>query len=162
MSLRKSGRIISGSKARNAGDYFESLLEFHCRSQKIALTKIPTGCRLAYVRGKLTPIVIPTPYDYALFKNGKSVCLDCKTIEEGNFTYSAVKQHQVDSLLEIERQNVPAGYLVYYRNINQVYFFLASTIKMLEPRESLKLSDGALIGSNTHLELGKLYEIYGN
>lgn len=159
MSSRKNGRTGKGWKSRYAGEYFEGLLESHAKYSNIGLIKIPTGCKIVKIRGKLVPIKVPTPFDFILFKNAKTICLDTKTIEDGQFSYSEIKQHQADSLMLAFDSGVNAGYLIYYRDKNEVIFFNAKQLKELRPRSSLKKAEGLLIGDNQSMNLDLLFSV---
>lgn len=138
-----------GYKAKKIGEYFENLIIFFTRSQRIAVIKIPEGCRLVKNKfGKLIPLLVKSPFDFFIVKNKKVACFDTKTIESGNFSYSEIKQHQVSELLNIENQGIPAGYLIYYRDRNRIVFYLSSVVQKVKPRESLSEAKGVLVGDN--------------
>lgn len=146
----------SGLAAKRAGDYFEDVIAKYCMAQKIEFVKIPTGCKIVYTPRGLKPIFIQTPFDYILFKDGKSVCLDCKTVESGNFTFSMLKSHQVLSLHKISKQNINTGYVVYYRDTGKVIFYNSTQLMNLKPRQSL--DQGALLGDVKNIDLKGLFE----
>lgn len=146
-----------GYKSKSAGDYFENLLSFFSKSQRIKALKIPSGMRIVKMQGRLVQIPVQTPFDFVLFKNGRVCCIDCKTIESGNFNYSMIKRHQATELLEIEQQGVSAGYLIYYRDKNRVVFFRAKQLLDIVPGSSLKEENGILIGDNQSMNLASLF-----
>lgn len=149
-----------GYKAKKIGEYFENLIIFFTESQRIAVIKIPQGCRLVKNKfGKLIPLLVKSPFDFFIVKNKKAACFDTKTIESGNFSYSEIKQHQVSELLNIELQGISSGYLIYYRDKNAIYFYKASEIKKIKPRESLNKENGILVGDNQQINFDLILNV---
>ena len=132
----------AGYKSKNAGDYFENMLHFFGTCQRIEVVRIPNGCKVVKIRGKLVTIPIKSPFDFIIVKNGIAIFLDCKTVESGNFCYSDLTQHQVNGLFNLERQGITSGYLIYYRNINKIIFYKASVLSSLRPKSSLDERSG--------------------
>lgn len=148
---------IGGFKAKQAGDYFESLFSFFAIKAKATVIKLPDGCKRVFYNGKIKLLPMQTPFDYILAKNGKTIFLDCKTIEDSNFSFSKLTTHQVDSLFSLEKKEVLSGYLIYYRKVNKIIFYKASVLKKLKPRESLKEQDGLVLGNNQSIDLDLLF-----
>lgn len=153
-------RKQSGKLAKIVGDQFENLLQISAIKHRIEFIKIPSGHKTIKVKGKLIHQRVRTPFDFIFVKNGKSVYFDAKTIESGNFCYSDLKSHQVNSLYNLEMQNVVAGYVIYYRDINQVIFYKASILRALKQRDSLKLDQGLYLGKEQEIDLNLLLHLF--
>lgn len=148
----------AGKKAKDAGNYFESIFEFNCENQKISYVKIPTGSKIVRSRGRIIPVNIKTPFDYVIGKNGKAAFLDCKTIESGNFSYSMIVPHQLESLVKFENEGFKSGYLIFYRDVNKVVFFNSSQLSKLSKRQSIDINSGMIIGDNLIIDVSELFE----
>jgi penicillin-binding protein-related factor A (putative recombinase) len=137
---------IRGSLAKAVGDRFEAMMSNSCYRSKVVCTRIPNGAVMRYVKGKVIPVAVTSPFDFLLTYQGLTACVDCKTIDSGNFSYSSLTQHQVNSLMRIFESGVAAGYVVWFRESDNVVFFEAPKLRALRPRESLKESDGLSLG----------------
>jgi penicillin-binding protein-related factor A (putative recombinase) len=141
--------VKKGYKAKKIGEYFENLILFFAKGQRIAIIKIPEGCKVVKNRfGKLIPLLIKSPFDFFIVKSGKVACFDTKTIESGNFSFSEINQNQIRELLNIEQQGISSGYLIFYRDRNRIVFYKASIVQSIKPRESLKEEQGIAVGDN--------------
>jgi penicillin-binding protein-related factor A (putative recombinase) len=103
---------------------------------------------------------VPTPFDFILTKNGQAACIDCKTIDSGNFSHSMLTQHQVDSLVNIFDSKIPAGYLVWFRDVDIMSFFTAEKLYHLYRRESLKPGDGIMCGNSKEMSLMPILTLF--
>jgi penicillin-binding protein-related factor A (putative recombinase) len=152
--MRGPGASIRGAKAKFWGANFENLLSLHCRLNKIAFEKIPSGCKWV---GKMA-VPQKTPFDFIAAKNGRAVVFDAKTLDRETFPKSSCEPHQVEALHSFEMSKLTAGYIVFFRPINSVVFFTASQLKGLLPRYSLKATDGISLGTGSELNLGVLFD----
>lgn len=88
----------------------------------------------------------------------KAVFLDTKTLSTGKtFPYSQITKHQLHALLKLEIEGFPAGYLVWFREIDQIVFFSAKTLSYVKPGEGLDLKDGILCGSSEGFSVSLLF-----
>lgn len=135
----------SGLKAKKAGQAFEQIFHAVCNRYAIVCTEIPDGCfRVSTPKGLLLR-PCTTPFDFLICKSGKAAAIDCKTLDEDSFSYSNLVEHQVQSLYDIGG-HIPAGYVVWFRPCGNVVFFDHIKLRTLQPRASLKSSDGILLG----------------
>lgn len=111
--------------------------------------KIPNGGRVVGTGTAKKFVQIKSPFDYLLAKDGHACALDCKTLDEVRFPYSAIKQHQLKALKTLSPQ-IPAGYLVWFRPEDAVVWFPVSTLSQVKPRTSLTIEDGFHIGTSTY------------
>lgn len=151
--MLRSSASVRGAKAKVFGQYFEHILSVFCRRQEIKFEQIPSGCKWV---GK-KPIPTRTPFDFIASKNGRAVVFDAKTIAGTAFSKSACKEHQIESLFGFQVSGLTAGYIVWFRENDQIVFFKASQLKHLRPRCSLKVSDGLLLGTKSALNLEVLF-----
>lgn len=159
--FRSQKNIRRGHIAKDMGDLFENMLRTFSARQSITCTRIPSGCRTVSTRAGM-PILkrVPTPFDFILTKNGLAACIDCKTIESGNFSHSMLTQHQVDSLVNIFDSKIPAGYLIWFRDVDVVTFFQADKLYHLKRRESLKHTDGIIVGTSQETSLVPILKLF--
>lgn len=157
--FRSQKNIKRGVLAKGIGDLFENMLRNSCLKSQIVCTRIPDGCKMIRTRsGAVLPKRTTTPFDFLLTKKGKSACIDCKTVDSGNFSHSMLTQHQVHSLLSIHDSDVTAGYVVWFRDTNQVVFYSADKLYHLKARQSLKTEDGTLLGDHNNFSLKSILE----
>lgn len=151
--------IYGGHKAKNNGDRFELLLQKKCSQEKISFIKIPSGCKWVRTNSGVRPIPIKTPFDFIIAKNGKAVFFDAKSLSNSSLTYSKIKAHQIDKLVEMEEQNFLAGYVVCFEEEKVIVFFTSSTLKKLKPRHSIESGDGLILGSIENFTLAPLLQL---
>ena len=147
----------SGKLAKNMGDIFEAYTQAACRREGINLEKIPTGCR--YVGPKKIALV-KTPFDFILAKNKQTAFIDCKTIESGNFSASMRDPNQIVSLLKMHNQNIPAGYIIWFRDKNLVIFATAEQLAKMTKGESIKHTDGIILGEHDNFSLQRVLSFF--
>lgn len=127
------------------------------------VVRIPDGCDTKKVRGPRgweTKIVrIRTPFDFVAFRGGRGVVFDAKTVDGETFPHSAIKEHQLISLISCADHTTRAGYLVWFRPIDTVVWFSHMRLQALAPRQSLAPSDGSIqIGRAMAMRLESLFE----
>ena len=139
------------------GNAFEEILARAARFEGIAIIKIPDGARRVPRPGG-RPLLLPvkTPFDFFFAKNGKVAVVDAKTTSGSNFSYGMITVHQVLSLLDMENNGVRAGYIVYFRKVNQIVFLSATQLALLRPLQSLTPADGMNLGTVFEMKLGGL------
>lgn len=159
--FKSKNMVNAGAKAKSMGDLFERMMKLSCAAERIHCERIPDGCKVFKTRsGVVLPKKVNTPFDFVIAKNGKSANIDTKTIESGNFSYSMIKMHQVVSLLNFYDNKIPSGYLVWFRDVNQMIFFDAKKLYHLKRRESLKPSDGINLGSSSKFSLNPVLNLF--
>lgn len=140
-------------RQRIHGQQFESIVVKHAHMQGIHVIKMPLG---AERRGRIL-VQVKTPFDYILVSNGIVVFLDCKSIDSDKFPFSLITDHQRIALSEAQRNGCQSGYLVWFREINEVAFFNAEKLINCQPGCSLKPTDGLLVGKMEDIALGTLF-----
>lgn len=152
-SKASTRKILGGKKAKSKGDVFELILSSRAKSEKISFVKIPSGCAWRKTNFGVKPVPVRTPFDFVIGKNAKAVFFDAKCMGDDRFTYSLIKQHQVQKLLELEQQNFRSGYVIFFDTVDRVEFFSASQLMAVKRRESLKSGEGMFLGSIQNFSL---------
>jgi hypothetical protein len=138
-------RMIAGKVAKRLGDQFETLLQNVAVSEGLESVRIPDGCKQL---GKNKIKRVKTPFDFVFVKSQTEVIFaDAKTSNGQTFAFSELTPHQVEALVNLSKKGVFAGYIVYFRGIDKIVWFEALKLSALNPRESLKPTDGVLLGS---------------
>lgn len=145
-------RQQAGRLAKASGDLFERVFESVCRIQGVVCERIPNGMRMIG-RGKV--IRLRSPFDYVLCYMGRAAFIDLKSISEGNFTYSKITRHQVDSLKRLSPGGV-SGYIIALAN--EVYFFDVSFLEALKPKESLDAAQGIYLGKRSLFDVRRIFQ----
>lgn len=145
-----------GYFAKKIGEKTEQDLIHHAYHQGILILQIPSGCKWV-AANKVVPV--PTPFDCVAIWGSKDIFFDIKTTEGSTFTYSMIhdKPHQLDWLSKIERRGRQAGFLVLFRESNELVWFKASRMEMVKRRESLDPNDGLNLGPFYTADLTKIF-----
>lgn len=146
---------ISGKKARANGAVFEQIFERRAKSQGWVFIRFPLGCRRV---GRNTLLQIKTPLDCILVKDGRAIFVDLKSTGINNFSHSMVTPHQVEVLKAIECEHLSSGYIVWFRESDEVVFFGAGALDRLKVRESLSVEDGITLGSIADFKLSEIFD----
>ena len=150
-------RIRAGAVAKQIGQRFEEILHNMCGHQAITCIRIPDGCKQARGPQGYKLLRVKSPFDFVLLKSGLAITVDAKTIDSERFTYSDIKQHQVQSLLNCAKNAHTSGYIVWHRPTDAVVFYSVFTLAALRPRTSLTPENGILLGPALKMDLNKLF-----
>lgn len=110
-----------GRTSKAFGNLFEHVFFRTCRSHGVAVTRIPDGCR--QVGNKL--IRVKTPCDWVLTYKNRTALIDTKTAQGDVFNVSKITEHQVNELYSHEKLGAIAGYVIWLRETNRVFFIPA-------------------------------------
>lgn len=154
---KNPNKVSGGAKAKHIGKLFEGIVLAACYSNRIVPIQIPTGCKFVRGYGGMRPIPQKSDFDFIIVKNKSAAFIDAKTTNDTTFTYSEITPHQVHKLAAIEKQGFNAGYLVWFRKVdNRIVFFTASKLLALKKGESLKVDDGYDLGTDLTKKLPDL------
>lgn len=143
----KRSRSQAGYFANKMGSAFEELFKASCNRSSLIWVRIPNGCQTYRDKtGKLCTKWVKTPFDFLITANGLSAVVDCKTIDGRTMSYSFIKDHQLDALLNAGR-SINSGYIVWFREVDAVVFFSAFRMNKLKEGQSLDFVDGLQLGS---------------
>lgn len=131
MSRRLGGRL-----AQSHGAGFERVFMQMCAMHRVGCVQIPAGCRTA---GKRL-VRVKSPCDYVISYANVRTVIDCKSLEGGNFTFSHVVPHQLNTFRTLQS----GGYVL--RLKDQVYFIPWQVLDKLKPRDSVNLEDCVHLG----------------
>lgn len=112
-------------KPQAIGATFESMFLMTARANRIAITKIPDSCRSV---GKNQIIRVKSPWDWILTYNRKTAFIDTKTTRGSSFPCSKICEHQVNELIQHEYAGASAGYVIWLRSTNRVFFMSAKNL----------------------------------
>jgi penicillin-binding protein-related factor A (putative recombinase) len=147
-------RVISGRQAKRRGDNFESILYSSADMLRWKVIKIPMGAKML---GPFKMIRVATPFDFVFLKKGRAIFADAKTTKGKTFSHSMITHHQMVHLIECEREDFKAGYIVNFTEIKKTVFFTATQLINTKKGESLKPEDGILIGDNIIINLDRIF-----
>lgn len=150
--------FIRGKKANAHGKQFEALVQRHANKEGLHIIRMPDGCRTVRTKtGELKQLRVQTPFDFVLIWKGSVAFLDCKTFESDRIAKSQLTEHQVEALWQIEQNDCPAGYLIWFRDINSVAYITAKKLKALEPRSSILAREMLFLGEIENFELTNIF-----
>lgn len=107
---------------------FEELFTLNCRRENLAFTRFPNGCKSV---GKNKLVQVKTPCDWIITHHGKTFLIDTKTTDQASFPHSKITAHQVAEMLKHELHGAIAGYIIWIRKPDIVYFTQASYLHSL-------------------------------
>ncbi len=146
-----------GMGPKVSGNQFEALFHRAAIRQSIGILRIPDGCRRVGLK-KLIPV--KTPADFVLVHNSKCAFIDTKTQGSGStFPLANINMNQVHAMASMVQHGAIGGYVVWFRNINEVVFFDCEILKNAE--EGIHCTRGFPLGSIEEMNLVKLM-VHGN
>jgi len=137
---------IAGLKSKRSGEQFERFFEIRCRQLGISCVRIPDGCRQI---GPKQTMRVKTPFDYIVGFGKSVIFVDLKSTTSNRFTYSQIDQFQLKAL-SLLSQHQGAGYLIYYRTSQELVYYKAGELLVVERGSGLEDSQG--------IRLGKIFE----
>lgn len=152
-------RSIRGKKAQRSGASFEMTILGSAYQKGLGALRIPDGCK-QLTGGRI--IRVKSPFDFVIFDGPLMLFCDAKSVSSTNFNKSMVNEDQVRELLKFEKQGHAAGYIVYYKARNEVYFYTATQLASLKERESLKPNEGLPLGSLFEIDLARIFALHGH
>lgn len=156
--MTKAWRRLQGRKAQSGGQGFEDIFERKCRIQKVICTRMPPGGKNVGKRF----VRIKTPFDWVLSYQKGFALIDTKTCNGVRLPNSKIEKHQIDELVLHESSGVTAGYVIWTRQNDRVFFLPASElVKRLGVRGSCNLTvPGAIdMGSLETMDVKLLFTL---
>lgn len=146
-----------GAVANSFGKLFERLFDLGCRRiksfQVVAITRMPDGCRVV---GRNKLMRVKTPFDWIVTFNGLSVFVDTKTTLEDSFAHSKIEPHQVNEMAKHEAAGTRAGYVIWLRKTDVVFYIGACALQtLMKTRGSIEPSNPNCItlGSSNRMDV---------
>lgn len=155
MRFKNKNNVVGGRIAKIKGEQFENMIKYHMSKLNGAtIVQIPSGCK--WVTG-FKAISVQTPFDFFACFDGLSFAFDAKTLDSITFSKSRIKPHQAEILYRLQKSKISAGYLVWFRPVDKVVFFMASQLIELKKGCSLKVMDGLCVGSAKELNFEGIF-----
>jgi hypothetical protein len=107
---------------KDAGNSFEKLFEKQCQLHGLWADKNHLKAQRMW-KGKLR--ALPSNLDFTVIdpRTGRVGFIDCKSFERSYLTYSELPDHQVTLAARYNEMQVPAGFVVFFRETDQVFFY---------------------------------------
>lgn len=149
--------------SKREGNQFERLFERIAHMQGIAILRIADGCRRVPGFKKIIPT--KQPCDWILGYQGKAAVIDTKKQEKGNtFSHQKLDPNQIAKMMEMYRQGIIGGYVIYQRSQNRLVFVHVLTLfNCLKMGLSVKLTEQVTeLGSLENCDLKGIFEWTGS
>jgi hypothetical protein len=145
-------RTARANKAN--GNAFEDLFLRQARRNGLLVIKHFLTARFTY-RGRVQ--IIPGELDFKIAnQQGRIGYFDCKTYHDSHFVYSALDSDQVKRAVTYNHYCIPSGFIVWFRQINQVVFYSGHAIARKGPGSRFEPSDGQSLGPFENFDLKPL------
>lgn len=136
---------LRGRRNNRAGRSFEALIAQLCDQYFISLVKIPEAARTIGA-GKI--IREKSPFDFVAGYRGRTAFFDAKLCSDTRFSYSRINRSQCKHLFAFSRQNLPAGYVIFFAKQSTIVFVDVNRLLAVRPRASLGPEDGVCLDGN--------------
>ena len=150
-----SNRKLGGYHAQKKGKNFETFIENSLRIANFAVINLPPAGMQWIGLKKTIPKKISC--DFIIGKYGKTILLDAKSTELKNFSFSKanLKPHQIKDLYLFKKSSgcYRAGFVIHYQKTDDIYFFDIEYLWEVQPKESIDIKRGILIGSRKSLKI---------
>ena len=140
---------ITGLIAKRHGQLFEKEFENACIRDNVQFINLPDfGARFINSKKFIRENIC---FDILIFKKGKILFLDLKSIECGvGLNYSRVhsKPHQIKELHKLKSEGFGAGYLIKVANLNdEIYYCDINAVNKMKKGTSIKFNSMLKVGS---------------
>lgn len=136
---------------REEGANFEDLFVRQARRNGLTPIKNYLSAKIGW-NGRI--ILLPSDLDFKLVTpKGVIGYFDCKTFAEDYFTYADIDEDQLERAALYRDLKVPSGFVVFFRQSNEVVFFTARAITLKGPRNRFTSSDGRFLGTYEDFDL---------
>jgi len=138
-------------KGRDYGQAFEQIFLERGQLNGLFVRKNPLSCRhvwggrLQLVKG-LLDFMLVSPHGIVGF-------FDTKSFGGDKFAFSEIDEGQLKMADTFNKWNVPAGFVVYFRDLDAVVYFKAGDLYRKGPRSSFGVIDGKYLGTVFNFDL---------
>jgi hypothetical protein len=146
---------LRGWMAQREGRDWESLFKHRAERSGFSVVRIPDGCRQI---GPNKLMRVKTPFDWILSCERGVIFCDTKSLDNDRLIFSKIDQYQLSNLRLVGSSGVPAGYVCQFRETGAVVFFGWKVLESCQPRGSLSIEQGILIGTVDSFQLDKIWE----
>lgn len=129
---------------KDLGNFWEKLFSDEARREGLLIEKNPLSCKILW-KGKLE--LLPSRLDFNLADtDGEHGFFDCKCFAHDHFVYSQIDTSQLDQALLWNEWNVPAGFVVFFRQTQEVVYFSGYEIARAGPGSRFSRDEGLVLG----------------
>jgi len=141
-------KVRGGLYAKKVGAGFEDRFEKYCyHAENVSCIRLPDGCKRV---GANQFIPVRTAFDWIVFHRDTVIFCDTKTTNTNSYSINEGKvAFQLENFRICDSHNHIAGFLVEYRDINELRWFGHKRItEILKEKKSLRSDEGLLVGSS--------------
>lgn len=132
------------SENKSNGLTFEDLFQKQARRSGFLVKKNPLTARHTWT-GRVQ--LLKGELDFTIVNpHGKVGYFDCKSWGSDHFIYSDIDAKQIERAVLWNEWMVPAGFICWFRPINQIVFFSGRKINQAGPRTRFTVKDGLVLG----------------
>lgn len=137
------------------GKFWEDVFERMCRYNGLFPKKNPLSAKII---GRNRVQLLKSDLDYRVVtRDGRVGYFDCKCYGKSHFVFSDLDSNQVEQAVLFNEWNVPAGFVVFFRDSNEAAFFPGKTIAQAGPGSRFTISEGVSLGRLESLDLKRLF-----
>lgn len=140
-------------ESRQRGWDFEALFEKMCRFEGLLVRKIPLSCRPI---GNNQFLPVKSELDWQVGHSGITAFIDTKSQKGATMVRSAFNDDQVDVAVGFNSWDIPAGFIVFFREINRVVFFTGAQIHAIQSG-SVSADEGLELGTGFDFSVRKIF-----
>lgn len=149
-------RVFAGYKAKARGSGFEKQFKVRCNLNNVAYIHLPQMG--AEFKRNLDHEKRTIPCDFIIGHKNMACLIDTKSVDADRLSYSEINSKsfrlQVIKLTKFQAdgQGISvfrnmAGFVVYFKQVNLVYFFQPKQLFNVNPKSSIKFSQGLRLGT---------------
>lgn len=147
-----ANRSAGAWRAQRNGKTFESMFYAACLKAAVAATRIPDGCKTI---GRNRLIRVKSPWDWVISHKNSGALIDTKTDSGKTFPHHVIEPHQIFEMVKHRVAGVVAGYVVWTRANDQVFFVDADIMLPLRGERGSIAPDAAgviMLGSSASFD----------
>lgn len=143
----------------DAGTQFENLFKKQAQMQGFYVEKNYLSCKLTPFGPKLVKKEEFCELDWklVLIREGMTGFFETKSLDKDFFIFSEFSEFQIKRAAFLNEINVPSGFVVYFRPLNDVYFFTGEQIVRKGGGNRFRADEGIRLGDWTDFALGNLF-----
>lgn len=136
---------------REEGKTFELIFERQCKLSGLWVEQNHLKAKRGY-KGRL--IAMESNLDFTVVdKGGRVGFFDCKSFDGESFKFSEIPPHQLDLATRYNDWKVPAGFVVWFREVDRVVFFSGAFLRAVGGGNSLCWSGGVQLGKWSRFDI---------
>lgn len=137
-------RTMNSHDNRESGKTFELIYERACKLCGLWVEQNHLKAKRGW-KGKL--IALESNLDFTVIDpNGRTGFFDAKSFDGHSFKYSEIPSHQLELAARYNSWKVPAGFIVWFRDVDRVVFFSGASLEATGANNSFHWSVGLNLG----------------